>query len=217
MPYYPNHAVGALTIAVLCLLFMTTPLAAGEPPRIGDPESVFDPSKFDERFPDAKIWAACGVQGGIPHRDTLPIVARLNPGDDINAAIAKAGKGVVLLGEGVWKLDKGITLASNVVLRGDGRDKTKLENYRQGTAISGKKIERFGVEDLSIEGAAKGSPKAGDGISLEDCSNGWVQNVRISRTSWRPMRTSIISIIRTYNKDRHILLTDQPMVRMLPP
>ncbi len=172
----------------LALALLTAAGAAGEAPRIGDPESVFDPAKFDARFPQSKVWAEAGVQGGIPHRSSLPIVATLKPGDDIGAAVAKAGKGVVLLGEGTWKLSAPIQLRSHVVIRGAGMDKTKLEYHRGGNVMSGKGIERFGIEDLSIECSPPGGAKMGDGIVLMECRNGWIQNTRISRTAWRPIR-----------------------------
>lgn len=89
--------------------------------------------------PDGKVypdWTWAGVPGGIPDR---PVVVRLaelgaTDGSDISAlleqAAAKAsaaGGGVVEIGEGTFSLDSPVMIFSdNVVLRGAGKDKTRL-------------------------------------------------------------------------------------------
>jgi hypothetical protein len=73
---------------------------SAQSPRLGDPGWTFDESRFDPRFPAMREWARAGVEGGIPLRRSLPIKKRLQPGDDLQAAInavATQGGGVILL------------------------------------------------------------------------------------------------------------------------
>ncbi len=86
-------------------------------------------------FPD---WTYAGVQGGIP--DVRPFAPIEDFGgradddaDDAEAlekacdAAGRAGGGAVLLGEGTYYLDRKVLITSNgVVIRGAGRDKTKI-------------------------------------------------------------------------------------------
>ncbi|MEO0797132.1 MAG: right-handed parallel beta-helix repeat-containing protein [Verrucomicrobiota bacterium] len=81
-------------------------------------------------------WRNVGVQGGIPE---VPVVVRLKDLGatqltDISALImqasdlaAAAGGGAILIDPGVYYLDELVTIThSNVVLRGHGRDRTRL-------------------------------------------------------------------------------------------
>lgn len=179
-------------------------------PRIGDPGSVFDPSKYDDRFPLAKEWAKAGVEGGIPARGGTPIVARLKPGDDLPAAIQKAGKGVVLLKAGVYKIDKTLTPGSGLILRGENPETTILEFGGEGapdllTAVSLKKVDRVGLEDLTLRNkrVAALDPKTylekydnypgfphndAATVELDKATNSWIQNCRILFSVSRPLR-----------------------------
>lgn len=83
-------------------------------------------------------WTRCGVQGGIPNVKPFGRIedfgGRAGDDQDDSAALAaaceaagKAGGGAVLLGEGTYCLDMPINVSQNgVVIRGAGRDKTKL-------------------------------------------------------------------------------------------
>jgi len=83
-------------------------------------------------------WTKCGVQGGIPSVKTFTTIEKFggkaNDNLDDSAALDRAclsagenGGGAVVLGEGTYYLDRPVTVRSdNVVIRGRGRDKTKL-------------------------------------------------------------------------------------------
>ncbi len=83
-------------------------------------------------------WTKCGVQGGIPRVEPINSVedfgAKANDNADDSEAFAQAceaagkkGGGAVLLGDGTYYLDRPVTVRhDNVVIRGQGRDKTHL-------------------------------------------------------------------------------------------
>lgn len=88
-----------------------------------------------------------GVQGGIPTRNT--IYATLNPGDDINAAIASCPSGqVVYLNAGTYNVSI-INLKSNVTLRGAGP--TTILNCSSYIGIN---ISGSGIYDPNTQGGA---------------------------------------------------------------
>ena len=83
-------------------------------------------------------WTRCGVPGGIP---TVPAAARIEDfgarADDANddaaalqaacRAVGAKGGGAVVLGPGTYCLDRPVTVRRDgVVIRGAGRDRTKL-------------------------------------------------------------------------------------------
>jgi len=83
-------------------------------------------------------WTKCGVQGGIPEVKTVTTIEQFGGKADDDAddseALAKAcqaagkmGGGAVLLGEGVYYMDRPVTVRhDNVVIRGKGRQKSRL-------------------------------------------------------------------------------------------
>jgi hypothetical protein len=83
-------------------------------------------------------WKKCGVQGGIPDVKAVVSVedfgAKADDNADDSEAIAKAceaagrkGGGAVLLGEGIYYMDRLVTVRhDNVVIRGKGSDKSIL-------------------------------------------------------------------------------------------
>lgn len=86
-------------------------------------------------YPD---WTCVGVPGGIP---SAPVVARIeefggradDERDDADAlergaeAVGRRGGGALLLGAGVYHLDRPVLITRNgVVLRGAGASKTKI-------------------------------------------------------------------------------------------
>jgi hypothetical protein len=179
-------------------------------PRIGDPGSQFDPTKYDDRFPLSKEWAKAGVEGGIPARTATPIVARLKPGDDLQTSLQKAAKGVVLLKAGVYKIEKTLSLGNGVILRGENPETTILEFGVEGapdllTAISIKKVDRVGLEDLTLRNKRiaalepnsylekydnfPGFPHNDAAtIELDKATNAWIQNCRVLFSVSRPLR-----------------------------
>src|SRR6267378_887526 len=82
---------------------------------------ILDPSR-------AVDWSHSGIPGGIPNRTT--ICASLDPGSSaaqIDAAIAACPPDqVVFLAAGTFTLSAGLTMKSDVTLRGAGANRTKL-------------------------------------------------------------------------------------------
>jgi len=203
----------ALSAVLAVTILSVAGLAAGEavPPRIGGPGSVLDPAKVDARFPDAKEWAVAGVAGGIPWRNSMPVVATLKPGDDIAAAMRTAGKGVILLKAGTHTLDATLSFASGVVLRGEDRERTVIAygvtRKDMLTAMVMRKVKGCGLEDLTIQhqhiaaldpatylgkyenfeslGFPRNDAAAIEPIGASDC---WIDNCRILCSVSRPLR-----------------------------
>ncbi|MCI2285386.1 hypothetical protein L3081_20860 [Colwellia sp. MSW7] len=104
--------------------------------RYGDPGLVLDESKVDPRYPDIVEWAKAGVRGGIPFRETTPIVKTIKPGtDNIQGAIDQVKNGgVIILKSGTYTLNQPVYLKSNIILRGetgDPKDVVININFRQ--------------------------------------------------------------------------------------
>ena len=135
---------------MLVLLAVAAPAAAGEkeapqPPWKGQykirPDEKHRLTPADVVGPDGIVypnWTKCGVQGGIP---VVKAVARIEDfggkaNDDLDDSAAldeacrragEAGGGAVVLGAGTYCLDRPVTVRhDSVVIRGAGRDKTKL-------------------------------------------------------------------------------------------
>lgn len=125
--------------------FAIAPMLPGQRPwpaqyklRAGDRDKL---TAADVVGPDGLVypdWRQAGVPGGIP---TVPVRVRAEecgavPDDDrddtpaIQAALDRAGEqggGAVLLGPGVYQLDERLVIRRDgVVLRGSGRDRTRL-------------------------------------------------------------------------------------------
>jgi hypothetical protein len=123
---------------------------------------------MDPRFPAMREWAKAGVRGGIPARESLAIVARVRAGEDLQGAIdraAAAGGGVVLIAAGEHSITRTIRLASGVVLRGEDQERSVLHvrmkapffrtsGEPQAVALSGERVRRAGLEDLTIRYSA---------------------------------------------------------------
>ncbi|MEL6640928.1 MAG: glycosyl hydrolase family 28-related protein, partial [Pseudomonadota bacterium] len=100
-------------------------------------------------------WNAAGKPGGIPD---VSVVRTVAPGEDIQAAIDAvhaAGGGAVLLEEGTHRVSQSINLKSNVVLRGEDRDKTVIESTIRSndgdSTIEMDNVTNGGVENLTLE------------------------------------------------------------------
>jgi hypothetical protein len=105
-------------------------------------------------------WTKCGVQGGIPEVKVVATIedfgAEADDDTDDSEALTKAcraagkmGGGAVLLGEGVYYLDRPVTVRhNNVVIRGKGSQKSRL-------------IFRYSIAQT---GVAFYNPSAGDRV-----------------------------------------------------
>jgi hypothetical protein len=121
-----------LLAASLCAGPLAAPARAAAPPlaRVGDPGSVPDPSKFDDRIPEMKEWAVAGVEGGIP--SITRIIKVLDPANNLPEEINKAdcaenSKGAFLLKPGTFECGTTpIKMKPGLVLRGADREKTIL-------------------------------------------------------------------------------------------
>ncbi len=126
----------------------------------------------DDDLP-AAAWSRAGVAGGIP--TGLPVVARANPGDDLQALIdaAPADGGVVALSAGRYRLDRTLRLRTGIVLRGTGPLTTIIElalrsdrpadlrNPEPGEWTAGLQlsdIERAGLMNLTVALASPAPP-----------------------------------------------------------
>jgi hypothetical protein len=163
-----------LVVACLSAYFLCPPTAVSRPAQA---QSEW-PQIIDERR--RVDWSQAGVLGGIPARAT-GTCATLEPGataDDINAAIAACGAGVVLLNAGAYELSKGITFhgSSQVTLRGAGPEHTVLTfvdasdpcgGLWANVCIAGSRVWSGNVPADSIRNWTSGYEKGTTQIALE--------------------------------------------------
>lgn len=206
---------------VVCslLIFSSVAVRAAEV-RPGDAGCKPDPEKFDANYPDMKEWAEAGARGGIPARDAGKVIKTLKPGDDIQAAIDEAGKsgGVVLLSPGTYAIATCIQLSSNVILRGQNKESTILENTMRTVRLTEQfytvrfgKITRAGLEDLTIRhaevaklgldtyaervaGPTNNPKNIGDlhvgGVLVNEATDCWIDNVNILHSGSHPLEAA---------------------------
>ena len=142
---------GSVILLVLSVMFVrsadgkSTAGAAKAPPWEGQykikPDEKARLTAADVLGPDGIVypnWTKCGVQGGIPEVKAVTTIeqfgARADDDADDSEALAKAcraagkmGGGAVMLGEGLYYLDRPVTVRhDNVVIRGKGRQKSRL-------------------------------------------------------------------------------------------
>eukprot|EP00418_Pyrodinium_bahamense_P066092 CAMPEP_0179094402 /NCGR_PEP_ID=MMETSP0796-20121207/43292_1 /TAXON_ID=73915 /ORGANISM="Pyrodinium bahamense, Strain pbaha01" /LENGTH=366 /DNA_ID=CAMNT_0020792073 /DNA_START=55 /DNA_END=1151 /DNA_ORIENTATION=- len=110
---------------------------------------------MDPAYPEIAEFATAGMRGGIP--SGLAVVVSWAAGGDLQDGIdraAKAGGGVLLLGEGEYIIDKTVTIPSGVVMRGAGRDKVTLRCTMRSTikkaALRFHRAMKSGLEDLTV-------------------------------------------------------------------
>ncbi|WP_158969931.1 hypothetical protein [Paraglaciecola sp. L3A3] len=172
----------------------------------GDPGWVFDEAKADPKYPDMVEWAKAGVRGGIPFRDTTPIVKTINPGtDNIQGAIDQVKNGgVIILKSGAYTLNQPVYLKSNIILRGetgDPKDVIININFRQtwqgwaskryGLVLDD--VNNAGIEDLTLFYLVPGlEPKDND-----DYSDKWVQGVMNNDVDRDDLYVGLISLSGT--------------------
>ncbi len=145
------HLTGSIILLVLSVTFArtadgkSTAGAANVPPWESQykikPDEKARLTAADVVGPDGIVypnWTKCGVQGGIPEVKVVTTIedfgAKADDDADDSEALAKAcraagkkGGGAVLLGEGVYYLDRPVTVRhDNVVIRGKGSNKSRL-------------------------------------------------------------------------------------------
>ena len=156
-------------------------------------------------FPD---WTYAGVQGGIPDvPEFAPIEdfgGRANDdADDASAlqaaceAAAEAGGGAVVLGQGTYYLDGKVLIArSNVVIRGLGRDRTRVViRYSQpDDRIKDGVIMFKGEANVSLNQVAADAMRGDTALTLADTDGlapgDWVMLDAPSTDRWRELIAS---------------------------
>lgn len=107
-------------------------------------------------------WAQAGVTGGVP--TNLNVIATIDPSDDIQTAINAAsanGGGVILLNEGVYRIDETIFMGDGVVLRGADRDGVVIESSirtddPRDATIRYDEVDNAGLENLTLNSDVDG-------------------------------------------------------------
>jgi len=184
--------------------------------RVGDPGSVYDPSKYDPRFPQMQEWAKAGVQGGIPN--TLPVLTTLRPGDNVqstlNTLAQQQSKGVVVLSAGTYTFNTPFTadskalldIPSGLVVRGQDKETTILRfskpaDSKIAHSIRMNKTSYSGLEHVTIINAdVQARPESEymgkydnvggaymTGVRLDNATNSWVQNTKILYSNTQPL------------------------------
>lgn len=124
--------------------------------------------------------AAQVLSGGNLNLKTISVgnlVKQVAPGDDIQAAIdaiSREGGGTVQLLAKTYLIRAGITLRSNVVIAGAGKDLTVLDFNNGILVFQGSNIDTFGIRDLNIENSSTNS------IDLNTCNNFALTNLIVS-------------------------------------
>jgi len=124
-------------------------------PEIGDSGWVFDNAGDDSRYPQIREWVKAGVRGGVPCAASQSIVETVSPGGNIQAAIDRAsrkGGGVVVLRSGLHRIDQTINMKSQVILRGENRDATRLE-VTMRNPWTGPKSKKWAIHMRNLTGA----------------------------------------------------------------
>ncbi|WP_158969886.1 hypothetical protein [Paraglaciecola sp. L3A3] len=139
--------------------------------RIGDPNWVYDATKFDNAFPSMAKTKWAGVSGGVPCAESVPKVATkwlTNTGvsalqNKINNASVPAGKksAHILIKNGTHYLDQPINMKSGIVLRGENKNNTKIivrlkhkwqqNGKRKIYAFNFDNVVNAGIENLTIK------------------------------------------------------------------
>ncbi len=183
-------------------------------------------------FPD---WTYAGVQGGIP--DVKPF-GRIedfggradDDADDAEAlgracdAAGRAGGGAVLLGEGTYYLDhKVLITSSGVVIRGAGRDKTRVVIRYNGTErrITDGIITFKGGDDGERNPLASDARRGDTDLNLEDATGlaagDWLMVEARGTRRWRALIesrcrfTPRLAIVRIEAINGNTVTIDQPL------
>ncbi len=212
-----------IAAAIGTAAFFSPALAQERPP--WDPQYKSGGTAADVLGPDGKIWfpdwTKTGVQGGIPEVRAVTTL-RQHGGlpddgrDDADAlnkaceAAAKAGGGAVLLDAGEYHLEAKVVIrGSGVVIRGRGRDRTKVVIRYDGGEGSktdgvilftggGPKGEyrlardgRRGEMRIALEGAG---PKPGDWLKLDAPPTPRWNRLVGNLCRWTPFRLCMVRV-----------------------
>jgi hypothetical protein len=128
-------------------------------------------------------WAEIGTFGifaaglGL----TAPGLRVLTPSGDtsgaadwevINTALTAPGVRQIVLGPGQWYIDAELTLISDLIFRGAGRDATVINQVTASThGLYGNQLTNVTIRDLTISGPGD-TAGTGDGIHLDSLSSG---------------------------------------------
>lgn len=145
--------------------------------RLGDPGVTFDESKMDPDYPQMQEWRKAGVSGGIPLRESWPVVAVLEPTDSagINAVLNSVwrdahrnGGGTVFLKNGTYTIDQTVSMRPSLQLVGESREGVVLwvtvtsdpdpASDQIPSAILFQAIPNAGIANLTIQGGM-GTPR----------------------------------------------------------
>ncbi len=171
--------------------------------------------------PDGRVypdWTYAGIPGGIPRLPTVVKLADLGarPGENISALLEKAvtkaaesGGGAIEIGEGSFFLDEPVViLADNVVLRGAGRDKTKLL-FRYNIPAGDLRFFRLNSGDtLGPESVIEFHVNPRDLVSLELKSGNTSLTQRGRRDHWGntfSLRISVPTAIEMLGEGNHTI------------
>lgn len=197
----------------------------------GTPADVLGP---DGRtwFPD---WTYAGVQGGIPEVAPFAPIEQFggradDDADDAQAlqdacdAAGRAGGGAVLLGEGTYHLDGKVTIThSGVVIRGAGRDRTKLVIRYNGNErrITDGIIVFAGGDDGERRPLAADGARGDTKLSLEDATDfgvgDWLLVEARGTRRWRTLiesrcrLTPRMGMVRVEAVDGNVVTINQPL------
>lgn len=202
-------------IALIIGMGANTALALENAPisELGGPGFSGNESCYHPNYPEMSIWAEAGVKGGVPEITEIKTV--LNPGDNIQNAINSAGKGVILLRNGVYTLHDTLNMRDGVVVRGVSKSGVKISVKKQrGTSLLfSNNVSKAGLENVRIVYEALSNPpeehrnyRGGyvDGRYCSECfqndkpnydatliridgDNNWIDNVEIINSGSDPV------------------------------
>jgi len=150
---------------ILFSIFISLSFFAKSPVlQYGDSGWKIDSTRFDVRFPAMKEWAKAGVEGGIPSKNTVRIVKRIAPIDNLQLAIDNITKtpAVLLLAEGEYVISNMIRLRSGIILRGVNKNTVILSVKVHGqhpslsttprqSALLLENVVNVGIENLTMK------------------------------------------------------------------
>jgi hypothetical protein len=184
--------------------------------RLGDPGVTFDESKMDPAYPQMQQWRKAGVPGGIPFRESWPVIAVLEPTNSagINAVLNSVwrdahrnGGRTVFLKNGTYIIDQPIEMKPSVQLVGESRDgvlllitiTTQTSPQQELSAVSFNSILNSGIVNLTIRGD-HGTPRQDrmvfqnlkpefmvNSVSFLNSYNCWVDDLNIIDSGTHPV------------------------------
>jgi hypothetical protein len=166
-------------------------------------------------------WSKAGVTGGIPNRTT--ICSTLNPGAtsaQIQSALNSCQSGrVVLLNAGVYTLSNGLTIPSNVTLRGVGTNLTILTFTGSSSYYWGSYLIGFsGNYNGSADNGSPPGPGGADSTKLRNWvgTNGttgtYTKGATVLNLSSAPSGLSVGDMLQLVQNDDQAVASTGPFV-----